>query len=554
MDALVSLTGSATIKGSHDKADEPKDRERTGRSWNQSESVIVLKPIQKGEGSTPGERELTKLADLAFFGLWSYPSVHRRIVKGGRTIKHEVVDLIVVFGKDVILFSEKDIKFPSTGDTKVNWGRWLRQSVLGSLDQLRGAERYIRSGRSKLFLNRKCTQPFPFALDDPELRTHLVAICRNSIEPAQNYFAKFTEKGAPDSTGSLAFSALMREEQMLANPFWVGDIDPSKTFVHVFDEGSLNLLFTELDAGPDFIDYLVERERAIRKEHLSVIYGEEDFLAVYFSNLQPNGFGAYRPYRPIPANVDDFLFTLEEGMWSALRNSGIYAFFEGQRKAAMAWKRVTNDLSEAILSANVGSEVSTDSLTTHERVVRVMASENRASRAVLGHMLIEKFNTVPGQARSARVVPSLAHPKRIYIFLLFPWIDAHVNYDGYREERKACMKLYARASQVKFPSYSEIVVLGADTKGSPVSSETVLVAERDPNLSDAEIAEILSMMEEHQILTTFADPASLSFHPITPDARIFDSFWAAPPPDKLPGVNAPCYCGSGRKYKKCCRP
>lgn len=92
---------------------------------------MVLKPIQKGEGSTPGERELTKLADLAFFGLWSYPSVHRRIVKGGRTIKHEVVDLIVVFGKDVILFSEKDIKFPSTGDTKVNWGRWLRQSVLG---------------------------------------------------------------------------------------------------------------------------------------------------------------------------------------------------------------------------------------------------------------------------------------------------------------------------------------------------------------------------------------------------------------------------------------
>ncbi len=112
------------------------------RRWNklrsarghQPEIITMLTPIQKGEGSTQGERELTKLADLAFFGLWSYPSVHRRMVKGGRTIKHEVVDLIVVFGKDVILFSEKDIKFPSTGDIKVNWGRWLRQSVLGSLE------------------------------------------------------------------------------------------------------------------------------------------------------------------------------------------------------------------------------------------------------------------------------------------------------------------------------------------------------------------------------------------------------------------------------------
>ena len=514
----------------------------------------MLTPIQKGEGSTPGELALTKLADLAFFGLWSYPSVHRRIEKGGRTIKHEVADLIVVFGKDVILFSEKDIKFPSTGDIKVNWGRWLRQSVLESLDQLRGAERYIRSARSELFLDRKCDQPFPFALDDPELRVHLVAICRNSIEPARAYFAKFTEVGSPGSSGTLGFAAVMREEQMLANPFWVGDIDPSKTFVHVFDEGSLDLLLTELDSGPDFIDYLVERERAIRREHLSVIYGEEDFLALYFSNLQPNGFGAYRPHTPMPDNVGDFLLSLEEGMWSAFRNSESYALLDAQRKAAMVWKRITNDLSEAILSANVGSEVRTGSLATHERAARVMASENRACRAALGHILIEKFNNVPGQSRSARIAASLTNPERIYIFLLFPWIDAHVTYDSYRAERKACMELYARAAQVRFPSYAEIVVLGADTKGSPGSSETVMVAEGNPNLSEAEKAETLAMMKEHQILTTLGEPTSISYRPTVFNHRIVDSSRAATRPDKLPGVNEPCYCGSGRKFKKCCMP
>jgi len=61
----------------------------------------MLKPIQKGEGSTPGERELTKLADLAFFGLWSYPSVHRRLVKGGRTITLQAFNFLLALSPEV---------------------------------------------------------------------------------------------------------------------------------------------------------------------------------------------------------------------------------------------------------------------------------------------------------------------------------------------------------------------------------------------------------------------------------------------------------------------
>lgn len=95
------------------------------------------------------------------------------------------------------------------------------------------------------------------------------------------------------------------------------------------------------------------------------------------------------------------------------------------------------------------------------------------------------------------------------------------------------MELYARAAQVKFPSYAEIVVLGADTKGSPGSSETVMVAEGNPNLSEAEKAETLAMMEEHQILSTLGDFVSISYRPSMPAPRIFGSSWAATPPDKL---------------------
>lgn len=230
----------------------------------------MLKPIIRGEGTTPGERELAKLVDLSFFGLWSYPSIYREYTKGGQVLRHELADLIVLFGKDVVIFSEKDIKFSAGCDLQIAWGRWFDQSVSKSVGQLRGAERHVKLGKNALFLDAGCTQPLPFSLDSPDLRIHLVAICRNSSVHAKEYFAQFVEEGSLISSGSLMFIAPHREEQMRSTPFCIGDFDPQKTFVHVFDEESFNLLITELDAGPDFVDYLCVRERAVRKERLSV--------------------------------------------------------------------------------------------------------------------------------------------------------------------------------------------------------------------------------------------------------------------------------------------
>ena len=511
----------------------------------------MLMPIYKGEGTTTGERELAKIADLSFFGLWSYPSIHRKMVKGGNTLRHEVADLIVVFGKDVIIFSEKDIKFPDTEDLKITWGRWFRQSVIESIGQLRGAERYVKSRDSALFLDARCTQPFPFALDASDLKIHLVAICRNSSKPAKSYFNQFTEKDVSGSSGSLLFFAPIREKEMVSNPFHVGDFDPEKTFVHVFDEDSLSLLLTELDAGPDFIHYLDTREQAVRKKRLSVFYGEEDFLAVYLSNIRETGFGAYQTDNPLSTGSDEDLHIIEEGMWLAFRATYSYAVHSAQRKDSGNWKSLTNDFSQAILTATVG-EALDESLDSHERAVRAMASENRVSRAILGHALIEKYNTVPTNVRSARVITSLSNPERLYIFLLFPLIDAHGTYDNYRVERTACMQMYVRAAQLKFSSYSEIVVLGADTKGSGGSSETILVAEGAPNMSDLEKAEIQAMMDEYNVLTDISPARPSGYQSGLPKASIFDG--TLPLGEKIPGVNEPCFCGSGRKYKKCCRP
>ncbi len=50
-------------------------------------------------------------------------------------------DLLVVFGSDVVLFSDKNIKFNLDIDLKVAWRRWERKSIHDSIVQLLGARK-----------------------------------------------------------------------------------------------------------------------------------------------------------------------------------------------------------------------------------------------------------------------------------------------------------------------------------------------------------------------------------------------------------------------------
>ena len=51
-------------------------------------------------------------------------------------------DLLVVFENDVLIFSDKDISFPTSSDVHKDWSRWFRRAVVKSAAQLRGAERW----------------------------------------------------------------------------------------------------------------------------------------------------------------------------------------------------------------------------------------------------------------------------------------------------------------------------------------------------------------------------------------------------------------------------
>lgn len=481
----------------------------------------MLKPIIKEKSVNASERILTKVATKTFFSLWSYPSLFRN-VDGGK----EVADLTVFFNNTLILFSDKgEVKFQNDRPTDIAWKRWYRSAIKDSAKQLHGAESFIRNYPDRIFINQKCDVPFPFDLSYKDLKIHLICVTRGIGEAAKLYFDSF----APGSAGTLIPIFGLNEQLVLDTPFAVNDIDPSKTFVHVFDETAIDLLLTELSTPTDFINYLSEKEHAVRKLKLINAGGEEDILAYYLQEAQDNGYGSI----PNPNDQYSVPFMIQELHWSHYRKSIDCALHYNQNKEGKSWGSILECFSDCIVNATVGEGMDRP-LIEHSQVLGYLASENMRSRAYLSKALFEKYGLVPELVRSARLTESICKPGRIYIFLFFPWNDKFVDYEEYRSERFHFMQLYGLVAQYKYPKTKELVIFGAATQGSLNNSETIMALDMTIPLSSEERAEAQKVMRTLDILNDVTETRTKSVFYANSER------------------NGPCPCGSGKKYKKCC--
>lgn len=65
--------------------------------------------FKKSEGLTASEALLAELCERSFLQLWTYPNLFKKPGK-------ELIDLMVVFGDDILLFSDKSCAYPQTGN------------------------------------------------------------------------------------------------------------------------------------------------------------------------------------------------------------------------------------------------------------------------------------------------------------------------------------------------------------------------------------------------------------------------------------------------------
>jgi hypothetical protein len=498
----------------------------------------MLKKITKSGGFNDSERALARLCDESFLELWSYPSLWKP--EGRKTpdgVGTELCDVLLVFGDAIVLFSDKDIKFHADIDVNVAWKRWRKKAIDASKKQLFGAMKWLQERPADLFLDPRCTQPFPFIDASTKYRFHLVAVTRNTMEAAARHFGM-------NSSGSLVQMSLdVYPEPEL--PFIVRD-DRAEHYVHVVDEQSLRLVLEELDTAPDFIKYLRDKERAVRRQGFRFIPGEEDFLGSYMLHAGPLVEGPFDELVAKATKDVGFIQLAEDG-WAQYVNSGTRAQRRQINRESYFWDELIARFCEAILGGFAPNPLGASSV-MHEMATRRLASETRQSRIVISRAYQTKVQDTPRHIRTSRLFRSPTDKKHMIVLLLVPRAQGQT-LDEHRELRLNMMHAYGFAAKVRFPDVIDITVIGTEPGIGDIRSEDVL-ALRIPELTAEERAIAMEIMKDANVLNDIWHDKLLSQRaasrsyakPSKPVRRVL----------RVPGRNELCPCGSGLKYKKCC--
>jgi len=490
----------------------------------------------KSTGTTASEQYLARLCERTFLSLWSYPNVFRdQGQKNGKGDGKELCDLLVIFGNDIIIFSDKSCAFPSSGDPNVDWSRWFRRSVLKSSEQVYGAERWIRQFPTRLYLDRGCTQRFPIPISDTRTaRFHRVVValnagerCRNEVGGSGSLFL------APHIVGNAHVDAAHSDFA----PFAVGQIDPNRGFIHIFDDISLDRVMQELDTVSDFVAYLTKKEECIVSGRLLLAPSEEDLLAVYLTHLDESGRHGF----PAAAKL-----AIEQGSWSSLASNPRYIAKKEADRPSYAWDAIIEEFTKHTLGGTlvVGSEGSFDEM---ERVYRVMAAEGRHARRVLSNTLGEKVrNTKKGQI-AARTLVSLDQKGTIYVFVC---MANPTNDEGrYRAYRRDYLTDYCQVVSGEFRDCPRVVGIATEAGFGGGRSHDVIYLEPGEWTPGRE-AFVRQIQEERKFFTRTT--RTHAHDEEYPEVRLIPVPVSRPSKRRKVGRNDPCPCGSGLKFKKCC--
>lgn len=402
--------------------------------------------LPTSSGSTESERYLTLLAKKAFLALWSYPNVYTDEGRKDGGDGKELCDLLVVFGNDIILFSDKVCKFTSHKDINVAWSRWYRRAIEKSAKQLSGAESWIKRFPHKIFLDKKCQVPFPIKLPElPERRIHLVAVTKGSYEAAERHWGG-------GSSGSLFIKTTLVEDDHYYSPFQIGWPLPNKRLVHVFDELTLNIVLNELDTISDFVSYLTKKEEQFTTPNMDfMIPGEEELIALYLRHFDFKSEEHYLPKPPQGA-----LVVLKEGDWKQLLKSKEYRTRWEENQISYLWDSLIEFQINHILNGSSSSVLGEPTAAMNERIMRMMAEETRLFRRALGESVHRANSINQPDKRFTRTLLSASREGRAYIFMTVPRQN-DMSQEEYLERRRGDLLLHAYGCKLKFENITEII-------------------------------------------------------------------------------------------------
>jgi hypothetical protein len=393
--------------------------------------------FQRSEGLTASEKVLAELCDKSFLKLWTYPNLFRKPGK-------ELTDLLVVFGNDVIIFSDKSCGYPDTGNADLDWSRWYNHSIAHSVRQIAKAEKCILSNPDRVFLDAKCLQKLPTDLPNAiEIRVHRICVAVGALDRAEA------------ETGTRA----LRIEPAVLNDavrFTVGTTDKASGWVHVFDEESLAIVLAELSTVTDFIHYLNSKV-ALTQTNFKFADAETDLLGCYLWHG-----------RTFPAR--DRCYRLDPNLWATVEASPEFLAGRGANKDSQFWDGLIEYINGHYLNETL--EFGNDhTMSEHERLVRILAGETRFHRRVLSKAILQRAEFAKKQAIST-LLPS-DQPDVGYVLYIGKG-DQGTDHAAYRADRARELQMRCHAAKAVNPDRRFFVGIALDARGVEGSSEDFL--------------------------------------------------------------------------------
>ncbi|MDD3940728.1 MAG: hypothetical protein PHQ01_04125 [Candidatus Pacebacteria bacterium] len=385
--------------------------------------------MKKNNGITESEKYLNKMCTKAFLSLWTYPRVFKDQGKSNEGDGKEICDTLVVFKNHVIIFSDKNCKFPNSGDTTKDWKRWFKRAVMKSAKQLWGAERWINNFPDKIFLDGKCNRKIPFSLKGLDIKFHLIVVAHGASE----------ECGKLGKTGSLIFNSGIVGKDNHNTPFVLGILDKDKTFVHFLDDSSLDIILNELDTAPDFIKYLEEKEKFLTSGKTISYTGEEELLAFYLqhkNNLENESKDFLNP---------NMLF-FDEGSWEIFNKNPRKILHRTKNQISYLWDGIIEHF----------SDYTGDNFQETEKIMRFLASEPRFHRRILSKQFNDVFFSDARKNNPRYIVLEKNNNELGYVFLPFS-NEFSYSYEEYRKIRIGMLQDYCKVAKLRFPTLKNII-------------------------------------------------------------------------------------------------
>ncbi|WOE42068.1 hypothetical protein [Acinetobacter chinensis] len=395
--------------------------------------------INRDTSFTESEKLVNELGTKSFLRFWTWPNLFRDQENG-----KEICDLIIVFGNDLLLISDKKIEFNTAKDINIEWKRWYKKAISKSFAQTKGAERWIREFPNRLFIDKGCTKSFPINFDITKAKFHHILVTHGLEE--------FLEEKLGYPSLQFTNNADLGDQE----PFKIGLINKDDPFVHVFTEKTLSDCLGHFDTAYDFLDYLKIRKSFFKIDKNLYLNAEGDLISLWYesydeSNNSRNIF--------INEKLTSDPIHISYPKFSEFITRKDFIRKKEYEKNSYIWDQLIESFSFHILNGtSVGTE-NWSEIHEIESKIRIMAQTNRFQRRLLGEGFIDMFYKFKNKRGTRAIL--VDELNQVFLFFCLPFLqEFRGNTETYRDIRRQMLTDYAYIYKYLQPTLRSLVLIG----------------------------------------------------------------------------------------------